>query len=156
MYVFSDQERAIYRKAGEEMFVKDLEKGRAAFEKAASQEILIFSVAMDRPGVKGVSSLNIGAVKQPDGTTPDEICDDAAAFFVKNPNYTLTSKTRKLKRAGRDFGLVEFTFSSGEQRLALRYYATMRRGYSITFVLTYLSKADLDSLEKFLDSLAFF
>src|SRR5688572_15444061 len=85
MYVLTDQERAIYTKAGVQMFSKDLEKGRAAYEKAASQEVLIFSLAMNKPSATGVSSLNIGVVKQPSGTSPGIVCDTAADFFVRNP-----------------------------------------------------------------------
>lgn len=155
MYVLSDQERSIYRKAGVEMFLKDVVKGRAAFEKSASQEVLIFSLAVAQPAANGVSSLNIGAVRQPEGTTAIDICDDAAIFLVRNPNYTLTSKTKAIKRAGKDFARVGFEVVSGEQTLSLMYYATMRKGYSITFVITYLSKNDLDSLEKVLESLEF-
>ncbi len=155
MYLLSDQKRAIYKKAGVEMFSKNLEKGRAAFEKATSQEVLLFSLAVSKPESTGVSSLNIGVVKQPEGVTPDLICDDAGAFFVRNPNYKLISKTKKLKRAGNDFAQIELAVVSGEQTLSLRYYATMRKGYSLTFVITHLSKADLESLEKVVDSLEF-
>ena len=155
MYVLSDQERAIYKKGGVEMFGKDLEKGRAAYEKAASQEVLLFGMTLTKPAATGVSSLNIGVVKQPDDVTPELVCETAAEFFVRNPNYKLASKTKSLKRAGKDFAQIELTFTSGGQTLSLRYYATMRKGYSVTFVITHLSKADLDSLEKVLDSLEF-
>ncbi|HCA59204.1 MAG TPA: hypothetical protein DEP46_14615, partial [Blastocatellia bacterium] len=57
MYVLSDQDRSVYRKAGVEMFLKDVVKGRAAFEKSASQEVLIFSLAVAQPAANGVSSL---------------------------------------------------------------------------------------------------
>ena len=155
MYILSDHERAIYGKAGVAMFGKDIGKGRAAFEKAASQEVLLFSLLVSKPGSTGVSSLNIGVVKQPDGVTPALVCDTAADFFVRNPNYQLASKTKTLKRAGKDFAQIELTVTSGKQTLSLRYYATMRKGYSVTFVITHLSKADLDSLEKVIDSLEF-
>lgn len=156
MYVFSGDEREAYKKGGIKMFSKDLEKGRAAFEKAASQEVLLFSLTVTKPGPTGVSSLNIGVAEQPAGVTAALVCDAAAEFFIRNPSYTLASKTRTLKRAGSDFAQVEFTFASGEHKLSLRYYATMRKGYSVTFVITHLSKNDLDSLEKVLDSLEFF
>ncbi|MGQ0540821.1 MAG: hypothetical protein ACT4O9_03090 [Blastocatellia bacterium] len=155
MYVLSDHEKAIYKKGGVEMFGKDLKKGRAAYERAASEEVLLFSLTVTKPASTGVSSLNIGAVKQPEDVTPAVICETAAEFFVRNPNYKLASKTKTLKRAGKDFAQVEFIVASGEQTLSLRFYATMRKGYSITFVITHLSKTDLESLEKVLDSLEF-
>lgn len=156
MYVVSGDDREAYKKGGVAMFSKDLEKGRAAFEKAASQEVLLFSLTLTKPGPTGVSSLNIGVVEQPDDVTPALVCDTAAEFLVRNPNYRLASKTKTLKRAGHDFAQVEFTFVRGETKLSLRYYATMRKGYSVTFVITHLSETDLDSLEKVLDSLEFF
>ena len=156
MYVFSDQERAIYTKAGVAMFAKDIGKNRKAYEKAAQQEVLLFTLAVNKPALSGVSSLNIGVVKQPEGVTPADMCDTAANFFIRNPNYKLTSKTQTMKRAGKDFAKIELTAVYGAQTVALRYYAMMRKGYSVTFVITHLSKADLDSLEKVLDSLEFF
>lgn len=155
MYILSDQERAIYKEAGVEMIGKDIKKGRAAFEKAASQEVLIFSVSLSKPGSTGVSSLNVGAIKQPTGTTPSEVCDLTAQAFLQNPMFTLASKTKPLKRAAKDFAQLELGVKSGERTLSVRYYVTIRKGYSLTFVITYLSKPDLDSLEKVLDSLEF-
>jgi len=155
MYVFSGDERNSYKKAGVELISKDIEKGRAAFEKAAGQEVLIFSVAMAKPELRGISSLNVGALKQPAGATPSLVCDTAAEFLVRNPSFTVTSKTATLKRRGKDFARIEFAFASGDQKLSLRYYATIQNGYSITFVITHLSKTDLDAFEKVLDSLDF-
>lgn len=155
MYVLSDHEKAIYTKGGVAMFSKDLPKGRGAYEKAASQEVLLFSLTVTKPGSTGVSSLGIGVVKQPEDVTPLLVCETAAEFFVKNPNYELATKTKTLNRAGKEFARFDLTFTSGQQTVSIRYYATMRKGYSVTFVITHLSKADLDSLEKVIDSLEF-
>jgi hypothetical protein len=155
MHILSDQERAIYKKAGVEMLSKDVEENRAAFAKAAGQEVLLFSLAMEKPGSTGVSSLNVGGLKQPEGATAELVCDTAAEYLVRNPKFTVASKTTALKRGGRSFARVEFNFVNGEHKLSLRYYATIQKGYSITFVITHLSKNDLDAFEKVLDSLEF-
>lgn len=155
MYVLSDAEKSAYKKAGLEMIVSGVKENREAYAKAASQEVLLFSLAVSELKGAPVSSLNIGGLKQPKGATSSEVCDVAAGFFLKNPKFALLTKTASKKIASKEFSWTELQFNTGAQPLKLRYYATIQKGYSITFVISYLSEEDLASLEKVLGSLDF-
>jgi hypothetical protein len=155
MYVLSKTEKEQSREAGAEFLSKDASGNRDAFVKATTAEVVIFSIADRAPG-EGTASLNVGALKQPAGVTPRMVCDSARHFLVRNPRITVGSDTSAATLAGKQAARVEFKVRTDSVApLHVRYYAAIVRGYSVTFVITYMEQSQLQKFEKLLSTLKF-
>ncbi len=156
MLLLDATQRAAFAAAGAEMLAKDVAGNKAAWEKAATSEVLLLSMADREPG-PGTASLNIGAVRQPADVTPRMVCEDAKDFFVQNPKMKMLGETTQVTLARRKFCRMELNFKADEAlSVDLRYYATIVKGHSLTFVITYSEKSQLEKFEKVLTSLKFF
>lgn len=54
-----------------------------------------------------------------------------------------------------DFGVMEATLSIRNMSLTQKYYCVIRKGYAITFTISYLNEADGKELAKILESVSF-
>lgn len=156
MYVLTAGQVATFKATGTELLSADVKGSRAAWEKAASAEVILLSLAENEPGVVAGASLNVGALRQPAGVTSKMVCDVAKDFVLLNPKFKVMTETMPIKLAGKDFSRLELTLGIEGTVVYFRYYATIVRGHSLTFVTTYLKNDELERFEKVLSTLEFF
>jgi hypothetical protein len=155
MHVLTKQEQGDARDGGTRMLSKDVDGDQEAWERAVKAEVLLLSVSEVKPGTGPSASLNIGVIRQSTGTTSKQVADTAKEFLLRNPAISIVSNTMALKLAARDFSRLELKVKTGGPELDVRYYVTIVRGYSMTFVVTYLEKEQLDRFEKVLATVKF-
>ena len=156
MFVLSEEQNAAYKAAGTELLRADSKMGRAAWEKAATAEVVVFSLTDKDPALGVISSLNIGALRQASGVTASGVCNATRDFLIENPKITVLTDTRSTKLVGKDAAVIDFRLTTAGEPAFIRYYALMVRGHSLTFVVTYFKKEELDRLEGVLRTLEFF
>lgn len=155
MHILTKQEQGDARDGGARMLSKDVDGDQEAWERAVKAEVLLLSVSEVKPGTGPSASLNIGVIRQPTGTTPKEVADTAKEFLLRNPAISVVSHSKAVELGGRDFSRLELEVKNGGSKLDVRYYVTIVRGYSMTFVVTYLEKEQLDRFEKVLATVKF-
>ncbi len=155
MHVLTRQEQTDNRDSGAKMLSKAVEGDQDAWERAAKAEVLILSVSELNPGTGPSASLNVGVIRQPPETTSKEVADTTKNFLLRNPGISVVSNTKDVKFAERDFSMLELKVKTEGATVEIRYYVTIVRGYSMTFVVTYLEKQQCDRFEKVLATLEF-
>jgi hypothetical protein len=155
LHVTSDEERKAAVQGGAKMISADIDGDKAAFEKAATAEIMVFGATEAKPGQTGNASLLVGVLKQGDGVTSRMVANKARSLLLQNPRFNVTKDTSLVSVGGADFSLIEMEADTGSYVLKFKYYATVRRGYSLTFTITYLNRESLERFQKVLDTLAF-
>lgn len=155
LYVLSVAEKDKYKDTGVKIIVSGIDGNQAALEKAATAEVAIFALAEHKPGSEPSSSLNFGALKQGAGVTSHAVANKSRAFLLQNPGFNLTKDTTATKLGGVDFSLVELEGNFNGQILRFKYYVTIRKGYSLTAVITYVDQKSLNNFEKILSTIAF-
>jgi len=155
MIVLNEEQKAAALAAGNEFLGSDAKIGRDAWAKAANAEVLLFSLTDKDPSLGPGPSLNIGALRQRDGVTPTGVCNVTRDFLTQNPKVTVQTDTRSTKLAGKDGALIDFALATSGETVFIRYYALIVKGHSLTFVMSYIKKEDLDRFEKILRTLEF-
>ena len=156
MFVLTTGEVERFKATGTGLLSTDVKGNRAAWEKAAGAEVILLSLAENEPGAVAGPSLNVGVLRQPAGVTSKMVCDVAKDFVLLNPKFKVTTETIPIKVAGRDFSRLELALGIEGSVVYFRYYATILRGHSVTFVITYLKPEELARFEKVLGTLEFF
>lgn len=157
MYVLSEEQKSTYKAAGVDLLrAPDANMDKAAWEKAATAEVVIFSLAEKEPGSAPTASLNIGALRQGAGVTSKMVCEVTRDFLAQNPKLTVQTDVRPITLAGKAGSQLDFVMSGGPQQFFVRYYALIVRGHSLTFVITYMKDEELNRFETILKSLEFF
>lgn len=158
MFVLTESEREAYGNAGKKLLTKDIvTRNRAALEKAASAEVLVFSVAEKSPGNEENASLNIGVLKQEKGVSSRMVANVSKGFFLKNPKFRLVRDTTESILSDLHVSVFELDFRSqeGAKPILMKYRVLIHQGYSITFVITYFDAKQLARFESLLDSVSF-
>lgn len=155
LYVLSVDEKDKYKDIGAKAIVSGIDGNKAALEKAVTDEVVIFALADQKPGSQASTSINFGALKQGSGVSSHEVANKSRAFLLQNPSFNLTRDTTATKLGGVNFSLVELEGNFNGQILRFKYYVTIRKGYSLTAVITYLDQKSLDKFEKILNTITF-
>lgn len=158
MFVLTESEREAYKNAGKKFVTKDIvTRNRAAMEKAASAEVLVFSVAEKSPGNEENASLNIGVLKQAKGVSSRMVANVSKGFFLKNPKFRLVKDTTESVLSDRHVSVFELDFRTeeGAKPILMKYRVLIHQGYSITFVITYFDTNQLARFESLLDTVSF-
>lgn len=132
------------------------EKVNKAFEEAALKETAILMIAQRNSAVDKGSSLTIGVLKQPNNQVSAEMSLAASKnFFLANPKIKIVKDVEKIELNGTRFAAIAIETNVSNNIVSQKLLTTIRKGYSITFVLTYLNGEGLKSLEKIIASSRF-
>lgn len=132
------------------------EKVNKAFEEAARKETPIFAIAQRNLVADKGSSLTIGILKQPNNQVGAEMTLVAAKnFFLANPKIKIIKDVEKIELGGTRFATITIETNVNDRLIYQKIVTTIRRGYSVTFAMTYLNDEGLKSLEKIMATLNF-
>ncbi|MCY7345910.1 MAG: hypothetical protein LH614_06775 [Pyrinomonadaceae bacterium] len=141
------------KSVGLEILKTEKEKTNKAFEDATKKEVVMFVVTPKSEKLEKGASFGVGVLKQPSNQISSEMVAVATKnFFLTNPNFKLIKDVQKTEVNGTAFS----TFSlQSKDFIQQKLFITIRKGYSVTFVLTYLNSEGQSSLEKIMESLKF-
>lgn len=144
------------KKVGLEMLKTEQEKTNKAFEDATQKEVVVFLIAQKNERLDKGANLGIGVLRQSDSRINSEMVGIATKnFFLTNSKFKLLKDVRKIVFGGAVFSTFTLKNETYENNLEQIFYITIRKGYSVTFVLTYLNSEGQQSLETIMKSLTF-
>lgn len=144
------------KNVGLEILKTEKEKINRAFEDAAKQEVVIFLAVYKNEGSEKGASFGVGVLKQLNSQVNSEMVAVATKnFFLTNPNFKLLKDVQKIKRNGTEFSTFTFQNNADGTALTQSFFTTIRKGHSLTFVLTHRNTESRNSLEKIMQSLNF-
>lgn len=73
----------------------------------------------------------------------------------KNEDFKIDKDIYSKTIDGVKFSVVDAETSAGDVVVKQRYYSTIKKGYALTFIITYVDDSNLDELNKILDSINF-
>jgi hypothetical protein len=137
---------------GQEALKTENEKLNKELEEAVKKETVILAISEKTSG----SNLAVGALKQPNNQiTSEEVIAATRNFFLKNPNVKLIKDLENININGKRFSTVTLETNINGITINQKLLTTIQKGYSLTFVFTYGTKAGLDLLNKVMQTLKF-
>ena len=121
---------------------------------AAKQEVIVFGVSNN----SGQSSENflVGVLKLPIPQMDSQVLlKSTRDFFIQNPNIKLFEDIRSFEKNGVRFSTLTFLTTIQGFRIKQKIYNTVRKGYSITFTMSYMEEEQGKALEKIFESVKF-
>lgn len=143
----SDEEIKKSIEKGLELYKSDNEKNNKELVDSINQEVLVFSTnAKDK-------SFGIGVLKQPNRYILSKtVAQKTKEMFLVNENVKLVEDIKEVNVNGTSYS----TFSLNSfNRVNSKVYLTMKKGYSISFVLTSASLEGENELDKIMQSVNF-
>ena len=154
-YRLNDAEIQASKDGGTELLKTENKRVNKAFEAAVKEEVAIFAIAQNFENDLG-ANLIVGVLKQPNSKVSAEtIAIASQKFFLTNSKITLLSNTRNVQINKVPFSTFTVQTNIDGNVLNQKIYATMRKGYSISFVLTYRNPDSLKAIEKIMQTLKF-
>lgn len=148
-YRLDDMEIQTGKNRGVELLKTDREKTNKAFEEAVKKEVVIFAISQRKAGAEGNPNLAIGVLKQPSNQiSAKTVVSVTRDFFLTNPKFKLIKDVENIKINGVVFSTITLETNINNKTVNQKIFMTMRKGYSIDFVLTYPNAEGLKSLEK--------
>lgn len=127
-----------------------------AFQESVKSEVLIFGVSQRNKGVDRGANLVIGVTRQPN---PQALSKDVVAetkkIILLNPKNKVLKEIENIRLNGAEFSTATFQTDVEGLNINQKVLTTMQKGYSITFVLSYLNDESLRSLEKIVKTINF-
>jgi len=153
---YDPEEIEAVKKIGLESFKTNKEKFDKAFADAAKKEMIVLAVANTKnSGGRGIN-LMLGITRQPSlSISSEQVLIASKKFFLNNAKIKLLKDVQTLDIAGQQFSTISFEISLGGRTVFQKLLTTMRRGYALSFVMTYLDDSDLRSLEKVVNTIKF-
>lgn len=144
------------KKRGLELLKTDKEKINRAFEESVKKEVVVFSIADRSPTVSRGTNLGVGVLRQSSSQiTAEMVADVSKKLFLTNPKITLIEDVKKININGVPFSTFTLQSDFNGVLINQKLFITIRKGYSIDFVFTYLGDDGLRSLEKIFENLKF-
>lgn len=105
-----------------------------AIEKSMSGSKTLFLYSKEPFGAIENASIGVEVYKQPSKfVTAKMVIEATKSAYVKNPNTKVVSDVRAEVINGHTFQAIEFEVEIFNQRVPLRFYVTMAKGYSVSF-----------------------
>ena len=141
---------------GNELLKTENERVNKAFEEATKREVAIFAITQKNLGSEAGTNLAIGVLKQPNSTVSAEAVAVATQkFLLTSPKIKLLNDTQKVKINKTPFSTFTVQTDINGIILDQKVYITMRKGYSLTFALTYQNSESQKAIEKIMQTLKF-
>ncbi len=153
---FDPEEIEATKNLGLESLKTNKEKFDNAFEDAAKKEMIIFAVANSGNSDGTRNNLVFGIMRQPNSkVSSEQVLNVSKKFLLNNPKFRLIKDVQTFEIQGQQFSTISFETSLGGQVVYQKLLSTMRKGYSLSFVMTYFDEDGLKSLEKVFNTIKF-
>lgn len=127
-----------------------------AIEKAYSRDTPLFLLGKNPLGAIENASIGMNAVKQPSQyITAKMVIESTKSAYLKNPNTKLVEDTKAEVIGGKTFLSIEFDLQILGQRMPLKLYVVVLKGYSLTVSISSLDSEIKKQLEASLRTLRF-
>lgn len=132
------------------------DKSNQVIEAAAEREVLILVITEKAKMLENIASLSVGVRKQAAAQiTPEMVVDATRKLLLGNVGMKLVKDMQKVKLGGEAFASVELQNNWQGEYVYQKLYITVRKGYSLTFVITYKKSESLQAMENIMQSLSF-
>ena len=144
------------KRQGLDLLKTDREKVNRAFEDSSKKEVIILAIGDQGIGSTRGTNLGVGVLKQPNSqATANQVAAATKNFFLTNPKITQTEDVKNVTINGTEFSTFVIRTEINGVSINQKILITMRKGYSITFVYSYLNSEGLQSLDKIMQTLNF-
>lgn len=141
---------------GQDILKTQDEKNSQAIEAAVQREVLVLVITEKTKAVENTASLSIGVRKQAGAQITSEMVIDATKkLLLGNLSIKLVKDTQKVKLGGETFSNIELQNNWKGEYIYQKLYTTIRKGHSLTFVMTYKKTESLQAMENIMQSLSF-
>ena len=140
---------------GQDILKSQDKKNSAVIEAAAQRELLILVLAEKADAAGKAANLVVSVRKQSSAVTAEMVVEATKSLFLQNSSIKLLKDTQKIKLGGETFLSIELQNSLHGEFIHQRLFTFMRKGYSLTFVVTYKKSESLRAMENVLQSLSF-
>ena len=131
-------------------------KNNEAFKQSLKRETVIFGVSQRNEGSQKGANLVVGVIKQPNQKADsNEVIEATKKFVLLNPKNKMVKETEKIRLNGTEFSMATFETDINGVKIYQKVLITIRKGYSITFALSYINNESLMSLEKLIKTIKF-
>ncbi len=155
-YRLDDAEIKAVKNAGLDALKTEREKTNKAFEEATQKEVVIIALAQGDLGSGKGANIGVGVLKQPNRQVPaEQVIVLTRDFLLTNPKIKLIEDVRTFNLNGTRFSTMTLETNVNNLIFNQKLFTTMRKGYSVTFVLTYRDSEELKALENIFESLKF-
>lgn len=155
LFLLTRDEVNFAKDLGSKALSQNISRNQAAWEKAATAEVVIVALTDKSPGSASTSTLAIGVLRQPDGASSRMVTNVSKEFLLQNPSFRVVEDTHSVKLGGKEFSLVRLSANLNGIAINFDYYATIQNGHSVTVVISYLSDDARKEFEKVLKTLTF-
>lgn len=141
---------------GKAILKTENERVNRAFEESEKKEVAIFAMIRKNLDGKTNANLAITAIKQPNSQISAETVAAATQkFLLTNPKIKLLRDVREIEINRTAFSSFAVRTDIGGKIIDQKIYIVMRKGYSLTFALTYQDSENSAAIEKIMQSLKF-
>lgn len=140
---------------GQDILQSQDKKNSAVIKAAVQREIVILAMAEKAEAPGSAANLFVGVRKQPSGITSEMVIDATKKILLQNSSIKLVKDTGKIKLGGETFSSIELQNNLHGENIYQRFFITIRKGYSLNFVVTYKKPENLRAMENVLHSLSF-
>jgi len=131
-------------------------KANAAVEKASAGVVPLLLYTKEPLGAGGNAAVGIEAYKQPSKfVTAKMIIEGTKSAYLKNPSTKLIEDSRMVVINGREFQTMAFEIEVLQQRVPIRFYITIAKGYSLAFSVSSSDKVLLAKADAALQTVRF-
>ena len=132
------------------------ERNDKAFQESLKREVLLFAVSQRNETVEKGTNINIGLIKQPNSqANAKDIALATKKLVLLNPNSKVLKEIEDININGTLFSTATFQTDNNGQPIYQKILVIIRKGYSLTFVLSYKNEQGQKSLEDIAKSLRF-
>ena len=131
-------------------------RNNKAFQESLKSETVIFGVSQKNTGSGKGTNLVFGVIKQPNPeATSNDVIEATKKLVLLNPKNEVIKETEKIRLNGTEFSTMTFQADINGVKIYQKILTTIRKSYSITFVLSYVNEDGLKSLEKIVSTIKF-
>lgn len=142
--------------AGLEALRTNEEKFNRTLANSAKQEVLVFGVSNNRGAGQPSENLLVGVLKQPDPRIDSQaVLKVTREFLLQHPDIKVFEDIKNFEKGSVKFSTLTFLVTIQEFKIKQKIYITVRKGYSITFTLSYIDEEQGKALEKIFESVKF-
>ena len=142
--------------AGVEALKTEEERFNRALAAAVKEEVVVFGVSHNKGEGQTSENFLVGVLKLPDPQMDSQaLLKSTKDFFLQNPNIKLLEDIRNFEKNGVKFSTMTFLTTIQGFKITQRIYSTVRKGYSITFTMSYIEESERAALDKIFESVKF-
>ncbi len=146
----------IAKSVGLDAIKTDKEKLNKAFEESTKKEQIFLALTKKGQSDGETGTFVLGVLRQPNNQiTAGMVADGTKDFLLTNPNITLVEDVKDLVIDNTKFSIFVVQTQSNSLKIKQKIYITIKKGYSLSFVLSYQDMKVLNELEDIVETFKF-